>query len=141
MNNNNTNNDIHYDFSGKNILVVDDDLSSAIYATKVLRNTGANVTSVNDGEQAKTRISQGNIDLILMDLKLPGKNGIDIMREIRQYNKDIPIIAYTARRSAETRHECLVAGFKDYLLKPVMPDDMRSAIDKHLNPNAYTTSE
>ncbi|MGV8171528.1 MAG: response regulator [Candidatus Woesearchaeota archaeon] len=144
MNNNNINgkSDLNkYNFSGKNILVVDDDLPSVIYATFALKKAGAIVTSANDGEQAVDIASKGNIDLILMDVVLPKKNGIDAMREIRQFNRDVPIIAYTANSSAETKYECFNAGCKEYLLKPVLPDAIYSAVDKCFNPIEHKHSE
>jgi CheY-like chemotaxis protein len=123
----------NYDFNGKNILVVDDDLPSVAYATAVLKNTGANVISVNDGKQAVDKASKGNIDLILMDLRLPDMNGIDAMREIRKINGNIAIIAYTAHNSAEMKYDCFNSGCKEYLIKPVLPNNFLKTIDTYLN--------
>ena len=78
------------------------------------------------------KIRKINIDLILMDIQLPGMDGNDTTREIRRFNNSIPIIAQTANAMADDKEKSLNAGCNDYLAKPIDGNDLLRKIKLHI---------
>jgi CheY-like chemotaxis protein len=74
-----------------------------------------------------------DIDLILMDIQMPGLNGYEATRHIRQFNKDVVIIAQTAFGLAGDREKSLDAGCNDYITKPINKPELDSLIEKYFN--------
>jgi CheY-like chemotaxis protein len=74
-----------------------------------------------------------DIDLILMDIKMPKLNGYEATRRIREFNKDVIIIAQTAYGLLGDREKAIEAGCNDYIKKPILIDDLLSLIQKHFN--------
>jgi CheY-like chemotaxis protein len=122
----------NYNFNGKKILVVEDDIFSRKYAERTLEPTGADVITATNGAEAVKIFSERHIDLVIMDLLMPVLNGYDAAGQIRQSNKQIPIIALTAYDAIGNKARCEFIGFTDYLLKPVYPEQILSTIEKHL---------
>lgn len=105
---------------GKKILVVEDDESSMLLLKEILDSLEANYIEARSGEVA-LRLFQENtdIDLILMDIQLPGMNGYETTSKIRERNKDVVIIAQTANAMASDREKSVLAGCNDYIPKPI----------------------
>jgi|WetSurMetagenome_2_1015567.scaffolds.fasta_scaffold822723_1 CheY-like chemotaxis protein len=122
----------NYNFNGKKILVVDDDSGSAKLADIMLTNAGAEVISADDGAKAVNLVSEQNIDLILMDMKMPLMDGYQATRIIRSFNPDLPVIAYTASAMVDDRKKCIDAGCTDYLSKPIRQETFLDTIAKYL---------
>ncbi len=115
------------------VLVVDDNLLNLKVASTFLSNEGANVVSVESGKDALQKAHQQLFDLILMDLEMPGMSGIETAKSIRQikhYNKDIPIIALTAHAFPDIQKQVLAAGMNDFLTKPYKPQQLFLIIEK-----------
>jgi two-component system, cell cycle response regulator DivK len=107
----------------KLILIVEDDPTSSLLYTNFLESRGFNVLTVADGKTAiDAVIANPDIQVILMDIRLPELDGISSMKEIKKIRKDIPIIAQTAYAMVEDKARLLKAGFDNYLSKPVKPD-------------------
>ena len=91
--------------------------------TRMLEKAGHQPTVVADGEQAVAAVADGEFDLILMDVQMPGTDGIEATRRIRALEGEIedrvPIIALTAHAMSGDRDRCLEAGMDEYLSKPV----------------------
>jgi len=124
------------DLSKLSVLVVDDNLLNLKVATTFLSNEGANVTAVESGEEALQKASQQVFDLILMDLEMPDMSGIETatrIRQIKQYEKCIPIIALTAHAFPDIQKQVLAAGMNDFLAKPYKPEQLFSKIEKWCN--------
>jgi DNA-binding response OmpR family regulator len=100
------------------VLVVEDEKKVASFIKKGLQQEGYAADVVHDGgEAAHTAISFG-YDLVVLDLMLPGRSGLDILREIRQQRPRLPVLVLTAKGALEDRIAGLDAGADDYLAKP-----------------------
>ncbi len=114
------------------ILIADDDDLSVLYLQNALKRVSTNILTVATGAGA-IEVCQNNpdIDLVLMDIKMPELNGYDATRMIRQFNKDIVIIAQTAFALTGDREKSIDAGCNDYITKPIKPDHLLTLIQKY----------
>ncbi len=101
----------------EHILVVDDDPQITSFLQRYLEKQGCQVTCVGDGNAMDAVLGQADIDLILLDIGLPGRNGFDITRELR-VNSNIPIIVLSGRDEIFDRVVGLEFGADDYITKP-----------------------
>lgn len=123
-----------YNFSGKKILVVDDEEINWLLIKDVFEDTLANLTWARVGQEAIDLVASGeHYDLILMDMKMPILNGFDTTMEIKKINKNIPVIAQTAYAMSDEKIKCLEAGCIDYLSKPIEISALLNMVNKHLN--------
>ena len=121
------------DFSGKTFLVAEDVRENFNYIDIILRRTGAAVLYAENGEQAVNICrSRLDINVILMDIQMPVKNGFEATREIRVFNKTIRIIGLTAYSYAEDKIRCLEAGCNDFISKPIERDKLLSVLRKNI---------
>lgn len=113
----------------KTILVVDDDVRNIFALTASLETHGARIQTARNGKEALDKLGP-EIDLILMDIMMPEMDGYEAMRRIRkdEKNKDVPIIALTAKAMKDDKQKCLEAGANDYLAKPIEIDKLLSLI-------------
>jgi two-component system, sensor histidine kinase and response regulator len=102
------------------LLVEDNDVNQEI-AEAILVHAGASVSVAGDGREAVAMALRGGFDLILMDMQMPGMDGLEATRHIRGRSElaNVPIVAMTANVFAEDRQACLDAGMDDHLAKPV----------------------
>lgn len=100
------------------ILLVEDDIELGEAIKHALEHQSYAVTWLNDGRQAMAAMGDGSIDLVLLDLGLPGKDGLDVLAEARRDGVKTPILVMTARDALETRIRGLDLGADDYLVKP-----------------------
>ncbi|MFO7842748.1 MAG: response regulator [Bacteroidales bacterium] len=133
MNLRETKNNSKPDWREKTVLIVEDDPYSADLLVEALADTGANTIVVLNGEVAVRILKNSDIfDAVLMDIKLPGINGDDATREIRKFNKEIPIIAQTAHAMIHDREKYISAGCTDYFTKPVTIDNLFSILCNYI---------
>ena len=117
---------------GTKILIVEDEEEIAMLEKDYLEINGFETQVETDGEKAVELALTGTFDLILLDLMLPGKNGYDICREIR--NKiDIPILMVTARTESIDKVLGLGIGADDYIAKPFDPAELVARVKSHLS--------
>ncbi|HEY3171046.1 MAG TPA: response regulator transcription factor [Thermoanaerobaculia bacterium] len=102
----------------RRILLVEDEPSLVTTLSDRLRSEGYEVESVGDGEQAVAYPGTGFVDLLILDVMLPGKSGFDVCRELRQRGIQTPILMLTARSQVVDRVVGLKIGADDYLTKP-----------------------
>lgn len=102
----------------RRILLVEDDPDIAALLTVHLSDYGAQVVHVDDGLDALSSALQGQWDMLILDLGLPGIDGVVIARQVRKHNPAIPILMVTARGSEAERVQGLDAGADDYVVKP-----------------------
>jgi len=100
------------------IVIVEDNESLAKGIAYVLRDDGYAVDLLHDGAAAADFLKNDGADLVVLDINLPGQNGIEILRQMRRRNDPRPVLLLTARGSTEERVAGLDAGADDYLIKP-----------------------
>jgi PAS domain S-box-containing protein len=113
------------------ILLVEDDAVNVEVATLILTAAGYRVDVAHDGDEAVAAASCSDFDLILMDMRMPRRDGPDATREIRALpgrRGRLPILALTANAMAEDRKTCLEAGMDDFVTKPFTPSVLREAV-------------
>ncbi|MFT3900770.1 MAG: MtrAB system response regulator MtrA [Gordonia sp. (in: high G+C Gram-positive bacteria)] len=113
------------------VLVVDDDAALAEMLTIVLRGEGFEPFHVADGAQALTAVRETRPDLVLLDLMLPGMNGIDVCRAVRQ-ESGVPIVMLTAKTDTVDVVLGLESGADDYMVKPFKPKELVARIRARL---------
>ncbi len=102
-----------------NVLIAEDDLMNQLLIGKYMRTLQWEHTIVSNGLLALEACRAGNFDAILMDIEMPELDGIEATKSIRQFNKEIPIVAITAYVTEQNRNKCSDAGMNDFLAKPV----------------------
>lgn len=118
----------------KVILVVEDDLVNYQFIEALLEKTQVQLIHAEDGNQALELCKTiSKIDLILMDIKLPDKNGYQITREIKAIRNDVPIVAQTAFAINEVKDKCINSGCEDVISKPVEIELFLTIVDKFLS--------
>ncbi|HNX91602.1 MAG TPA: PAS domain S-box protein, partial [Candidatus Omnitrophota bacterium] len=121
-------------FTGKrNILLVEDYPINQIIAKEHLTQAGYDVLIAQDGASALEICRKQKIDLILMDIQLPDKDGFEVTREIRKSEmscSNVPILAMTASADAESHEQCMRAGMNDVITKPIFRDKFIGVVDQ-----------
>jgi CheY-like chemotaxis protein len=110
---------------GRKVLVVDDDIRNVFAMTSALETHQMRVLHAESGKEGiETLKRERDIDLVLMDVMMPGLDGLDTMRLVRQLEgyRDLPIVAVTAKAMIGDREKCIEAGANDYIAKPVNVD-------------------
>jgi DNA-binding response OmpR family regulator len=115
-----------------NILVVDDELVERQTLTDILRLEGYRVTAVANGEAAVDHVRLNPVDLILLDLRMPGMSGLDVIKVVNRIMPDAEIILLTAHGSMESAIEALRSRIHDYLLKPASPAHILESVSRGL---------
>ena len=107
------------------VLLVDDDRVALTVLCAMLEAAGARVECVTGGAEALTRMAEQPFDLLLCDVYMPGLDGFEVIRRVRQLppaaGGQVPAVAVTAHPSFENRRDALRAGFQDLVGKPVEP--------------------
>jgi two-component system, OmpR family, copper resistance phosphate regulon response regulator CusR len=111
------------------ILIAEDENRLAAFVEKGLRKRGFDSITATDGLQALNLIQQTPVDLLLLDLGLPIKDGWEVLREARSHNPNLPIIVVTALADERDRQRVLQAGANDYLSKPFRFSDLLAKIN------------
>src|SRR5918994_129252 len=122
------------------ILVVDDDASLAEMLTIVLQGEGFETTVVGDGTGALPALRESSPDLVLLDLMLPGMNGIDVCRAIRA-ESGVPVVMLTAKTDTVDVVLGLESGADDYVVKPFKPKELVARIRARVRRFDERTSE
>ncbi len=106
-----------------NILIVDDEKKLGVLFSRALRGAGFSAKAVETGERAIESLEQG-FDLVITDMKMPGMNGIELLRKIKEDYPDTVVVMMTAHGTVETAVEAMKAGAYDFLLKPFPTDEL-----------------
>lgn len=110
------------------ILVVDDEPNIRFFLKRVLARDGHHVTAVASGEEALTLMQREAFDLVLLDLKLKGVGGMDVLERLHHHNPGIAVIVLTGYASLDTAVEALRHGAHDYLFKPAKTVELRQSV-------------
>lgn len=113
-------------------LLVDDIESNLLVHQALLRRVGFECFLANNAEKALYLAEHKHPDVIILDIMMPDKNGVEIMHDIRSkpWGKDVPIIALTANGKAYTREEMLHQGFNEFVVKPFPMEQLFDAIER-----------
>ena len=117
---------------GKRILLSEDDLFSREMMLYMLKKTNAQLLVAVDGRETVDIFLENNVDLVLLDLRLPEMDGYEVLKEIRSTRPDTVVIAQTAYAMLDDIRKFKQVGFDDYLLKPVSDKDLFSMLHKYL---------
>jgi len=109
------------------ILIVDDDTVVRLAYERSLSGTNCNVAAVWSGEEALRAMEREPFDLVLLDLRMPGTDGISVLRHIKRCWPDSEVIIITGYATVESAKEAIRLGAYDYLTKPVGPADVVNA--------------
>jgi DNA-binding NtrC family response regulator len=114
------------------ILAVDDDREFRQSLIKIFQKAGFQVHVAADGSQAVALLGKAHYDLVILDLKLPGKSGLELLREIKTTMPDTRVIVVTSYGDAASRFEAMAAGAFEYLNKPVKRNAILGASQRAL---------
>jgi two-component system response regulator AtoC len=123
------------------ILVAEDDPEVWNYLNLSLRCRGYSVTHAEDGEEVLSHLKGsdgGDVSLVLLDVMMPRKDGIETLREIRQFEKNLPVIMLSGASSPTTIVEAMKCGANDFLAKPVGNEQLMDAIQRTLSARTVT---
>lgn len=120
----------------KHVLVIDDESDVGMIFSRVLGEYGYRVTTVNSGEEGLKTIASATPDLIFLDLRMPGIDGVETLRRIRKANLELPVIVMTAYQTVSSAVETMKLGAFDYLLKPLDTQQLKAIIARAMQVNA-----
>ena len=111
------------------ILLVEDEPGLVLTLSDLLRTEGYELDTATDGITALSKASSEPFDLVILDVMLPGKNGFDVCRELRQRGKDVAVLMLTAKSQLVDRVVGLKLGADDYLTKPFEPSELLARVE------------
>lgn len=115
-----------------NILIVDDQFGIRVLLTEVLQKEGYETFQAANGPQALSLAANHEIDLVLLDMKIPGMDGIEILKKLKEMNPDIRAIIMTAYGELDLIEKAKELGALTHFAKPFDIDDIRKAMKKYL---------
>lgn len=119
----------------KRVLIVDDEKNIRFTLPLVLESLGLETDTARDGEEALAKLGEREFALILLDLKMPGIDGIEVLRRVRKMRPDIPVIMITAYGTIESSVEAMKIGAADFISKPFSPEKIRDLVSRVLDRN------
>ena len=123
-----------YDFSGKKILIAEDEQTNYLYLKALLKKTNVEIIWAKNGVEAvESATSQPDIDLVLMDMMMPIMDGKTAATEIKKIHPQMVIIAQTAFALFGEREEIMASGCDDYVAKPISGIKLLEMINGYLN--------
>ncbi|HEY7697805.1 MAG TPA: EAL domain-containing protein, partial [Vicinamibacteria bacterium] len=119
----------------KRVLIVEDDDSVASLYHRVLRNPEYLLSRASNGEEALSLCTEAPFDAIVSDLVMPGMSGVDLLRSVRERDEDVSFVIVTGRPAVESAMTAVECGAMRYLVKPVLPRDLRETVARALEVN------
>lgn len=114
------------------ILLIEDEAGIAEFVQKALRADGHQVDACADGLEGERQALTVDVDLVILDRMLPGREGVDVLRGIRAAKPDLPVIMLTALGEIRQKVDALDAGATDYVTKPFSVDELLARVRAHL---------
>jgi DNA-binding response OmpR family regulator len=115
------------------ILIVDDEKNIRLAVAQSVESLGLTVDTAVNGEEALEKIKRSGYQLVLLDLKLPGMDGMAVLRQIRSFNRDVKILIITAHGTVENAVEAMKLGAVDFVQKPFTPDEIRGLVSRAIS--------
>lgn len=110
------------------VLVIDDEKNIRMILAKCLSYEGYIVDTAEDGKSGIEKFKNGKYDIVLLDMKMPGLTGIDVLKELKKMDKSISVVMMTAFGTIESAVESMQLGAVDYIKKPFTPDIIRAEV-------------
>ncbi len=107
-----------------NILVVDDDRNTRMFLEAVLKTANYTVLLAKNGIEALSVLESSHVDLIVLDIMMPGMDGYELTKTLREAENNIPILMVSAKQMPEDKHRGFLAGTDDYITKPIDDEEM-----------------
>ncbi len=120
------------------VLVVDDERDIRDGSERILTRKGYNVTKASNGEEALAFVEKTQYAIVLLDLKMPGMDGLEVLRLIRESHPDTLVIVITGYATIETAIEAMKRGAYDFMPKPFKPDQLRIVVDRAMERKQLT---
>ena len=117
----------------KRILIVDDDKDLRFNLSCILKEEGYEVIAAADGKQALNALAENVLDLVLLDVRLPGMDGVELLEEIKKIEQNLPIIMLTAYSDVKSAVKAMKSGAFDYITKPFDEEELILVIEKALH--------
>jgi DNA-binding NtrC family response regulator len=114
------------------ILVVDDERNVAAAFEKLLGTQGHEVVTERSAAPALERLQRDSFDLVILDIRMPGMNGLEALRQIKKDHPKLPVIIMTGEGTMETAIEATQCGAFDYQLKPFEPEEVLAVVERAL---------
>ncbi len=115
-----------------NLLVIDDEPNARTALAEILREEGFGVETAADGFKGLSRFEEYSPDLVLTDLKMPGMDGVELLRKLRERGSGVPVVLMTAFAAVETAVSAMREGADDYLTKPLNTDELLIVVHRCL---------
>jgi two-component system phosphate regulon sensor histidine kinase PhoR len=112
------------------VLVVDDEQDIRDASERILTRTGFKVMKATRGDEALDVLDKERIDIVLLDLKMPGMDGLEVLKRIRMLSKTIQVVVITGYATVETAIEAMKQGAYDFIPKPFEPDQLRIVVNR-----------
>ena len=122
----------------KPILVVDDEKNIRLTVSQSLKSLEVPTDTAENGEEALEKVEETDYGLILLDLRLPGMHGMEVLEKVSEIRPDIKVIIITAYGSVESAVKAMKQGAVDYIQKPFSPDEIRDLVSKVLGREELT---
>ena len=117
------------------ILIIDDEPPITRYLSKLLSQEGYDVVALNDPRKLEDQLLYAHFDLIITDLRMPERSGLDVLHAVRLSKPHVPVIILTGHGSIETAVEATRLGAAEYVTKPIETSDFIQAVNKHARAN------
>jgi len=125
----------------KPVLVVDDEKNIRLTFSETMTQMGFDTRTASNGEEALTKMQGAEFDLVLLDLRMPGMDGIEVLRRIRERYPKVRVIMITAHGTVESAVEAMKLGAVDFIQKPCTPDEIRELVGKVMEREAIDESK
>jgi len=125
----------------KPVLVVDDEKNIRLTFSETMTQMGFDTRTASNGEEALTKMKGAEFALVLLDLRMPGMDGIEVLRRIREMYPKVRVIMITAHGTVESAVEAMKLGAVDFIQKPCTPDEIRELVGKVMEREAIDESK
>lgn len=117
-----------------NVLIVEDNKAVSLLISRITEESGHSCFIAADGEVALRLYRQRSIDMLIIDVELPGIDGFQVCRDVREDSSQVPIIIVSGNQGEPWRQQAFDAGANEFLPKPVRPSALLPILERHLCP-------
>jgi DNA-binding NtrC family response regulator len=118
--------------AGKTILVVDDEKNIRLALSRALEELGRPVAAAVNGEDALQQLESGDVGIMLLDLKMPGMDGLEVLRRVASARPEVRVIIITAHGTVPNAVDAMKLGAADFIQKPFSSDEVRQVVRRVL---------